>query len=378
MKKLAVLLLLVMFSRAAKADSWLERPDNDFHAHPLQDIRVSSRTFARGEIVKVLRETTRSRRGLVKVMISGGRHAGQTVYAENFFRGSHSFVKDRPGANVIINYLDEKEPVKAVIDGYDRTGPMLLLVILFLASVLAVGGKRIIKPLAALIFGILIIKFLFVPAVLKGYPPSYTVMAVLELLTVLTVLSISGITHRSLASVLGIFAGLGGTLFLSVFFLKKSCVYGFFMEEVQLLNYFSPVFQGKSLSFYADLLAACIVLAGSGVLMDTGVGISSAMDQVVRAGIPPDPARLFKSGINVAADVVSTMINTLVIAFLGISMGSIMVSSLHITSMFQLLNSEFFHFQFYKSVLSAAGFIICALVTVGVFTFLYHKKIDKT
>ncbi|MFC2061409.1 YibE/F family protein [Elusimicrobiota bacterium] len=362
---------LLACASGVKADSWAERPDADFHAHPLQDIAVSSRTCARGEIVDIIRPAERSQSGLVKVVLASGKHSGKTVYAKNFLRGSRSYVLDKKGINVVVSYHDKETPDDVLIEGYDRLGMMILLIMIFTGLVLLTGGRRSIYSLGALAAGIILVKFMLVPVILAGSSPVIYTMLIVSVLIILTMIGIAGVSWKSLIASVSAMSGLLAVLILGSVFYDLAHIYGFCLEEIQLLNFAAPLIKHKPVGFFRSLMLAVLILAASGMIMDMGISVASSVKEVAIHGDGSDFRKLLKAGLTVSGDIVSTMVNTLVIAFLGISMSRIMVKSLHITSYFQLVNSEFFHIEFYKTVFGIIGLLICALSAVVMGALIY-------
>ncbi len=346
------------------ADSWAERPDTGFHAHPLNEIAISSRTFARGEILKVLRKSTPHQSGMLKVIIGSGLHRGKVVYAKNY-----TIIKEEERINVILSYFDGNEPKNVLIDDYDRTSVVIILIIIFVSLVMLLGGKKSIYSLLVLVAAILIVKFLYIPKILAGYSLLlYTLMTVVALVT-LTIVSIAGFSKKSFTAIVGALSGLISVFFISYFIYKIANISGFYLQEFQLLNYFNE----KPLCFYRNFLLAILIIGASGVIMDVAITVASSMQEITFHNPGISIKNLYTNGMAVGKDVVSTMANTLIVAYMGISLGNILIKSLHISSYFQLVNTEFIHVVFYQAILGSAGYLICILVTSFIGSIVIRK-----
>ncbi len=366
MKRLVLIIIICVCSTAFSvyADSWAERPDTAFHAHPLNEIAVSSRTFARGEILKVLRKSTPHQSGMLKVVIGSGLHRGKVVYAKNY-----TIIKEEERTNVILSYFDGDEPENVLIDDYDRTSVVIILIIIFVSLVMLLGGKRSIYSLLALVAAILIVKFLYIPKILAGYSLLlYTLMTVVALVT-LTIVSIAGFSKKSFTAIAGALSGLISVFFISYFIYKIANISGFYLQEFQLLNYFNE----KPLCFYRNFLLAILIIGASGVIMDVAITVASSMQEITFHNPGISIKSLYTNGMAVGKDVVSTMANTLIVAYMGISLGNILIKSLHISSYFQLVNTEFIHVVFYQAILGSAGYLICVLVTSFIGSIVIRK-----
>lgn len=356
-------ILLILLPAVSFADSWMERPDLDFHAHPLRDIVVLEKSFARGEIVDVLRAANFRQSGLIKVVMASGRHRGKVVYAKNIFRGPQEILSPKKGDNVVLSYFDRDEPEEVFIDGYDRTGMIVLLLAIFIGIVLLVGGRRSFYSLLALGGGLLLIKFLLVPAILAGWSPVFWTVVVVVAIVVATMVAIGGFSRKSSVAIIGTLSGLGVVFLLGYLFYNIANISGFHLEEIQLLNYFSGTLKDVPVSFFRNFLIAILVLGASGVIMDIGISVASSMKEMALHSPGINSHSLYKGGIAVGRDIVATMSNTLILAYLGSSLGSILVMSLHVETVFQMFNMQFFHVEFYYAVLGSTGFLVAAYVT---------------
>lgn len=65
------------------------------------------------------------------------------------------------------------------------------------------------------------------------------------------------------------------------------------------------------------LLVAGVVISALGAVMDVAMSISSALTEVHTVAPDRDGRALFRSGMNIGRDMVGTMTNTLILAFLG-------------------------------------------------------------
>lgn len=368
---------VVLITGRGLCDTWLERPDLDFYAHPLNEITVSSRAFARGEIVKVLRKSMPRHSGMLKVIVASGKHRGKFVYAKNLPLSASAVTDEREGVNVIVSYFDGDEPKDVLIDGYDRTGMVVVLILVFSGLVVLVGGKRSLYSFFALIAAVLIVKFFYIPQILAGYSPVLCTLITVTGIVILTIIAIAGFSRKSAAAITGTLAGLIAIFCMGFVIYKAAHISGFYLKEIQLLNYFSSILSEKPLCFYRNFLVSILVLGASGVVMDVGVTVAYSMHEITTHSPGINRRSLYLKGMAVGKDVVSTMVNTLIIAYMGISLGNILVKSLHITSFFQAVNMEFIHVVFYQAILGSSGCLICVLVTAFIGSTILGKKLTK-
>ncbi len=373
MKKIFLsFLITASWFTPAFATVWAELPDVEFHTHPLVEISRSERQFARGKIEEVLRPATHSESGIIRVLVVSGPYTKKSVYARNFLRPPPSLIRERRGESVLISYYDKEGPEDVLIEDTDRTGSLLILALIFIGLVLVICGKKGIKSLLALALSVLTVRFVFIPAVAAGYcPVSWAVFSSL-IMVVATMAAVGGAGIKSRAAVFGSLGGIAAALGLCAFFFRLSGLTGFFMEEIQLFSYISG---GKhSIEFFSKFLMAIVILGASGVIMDAAISVSSSLCELKSKHPLLSRRRLYESGRAVGGDVSSTMVNTLIMAYLGGMLGVILVKNLRVTSLTQLFNLPFFHFEVYRALLGAAGFSVAIWLTVWSAARLASRK----
>ncbi len=77
-----------------------------------------------------------------------------------------------------------------------------------------------------------------------------------------------------------------------------------------------------------------------GAIMDISISISSALFEVREKAESIIPTDLIKSGFNIGRDILGTMSNTLILAYIGSSLSVILVLIIYSASPLELLNRE--------------------------------------
>ena len=128
------------------------------------------------------------------------------------------------------------------------------------------------------------------------------------------------------------------------------------------------------------LLVGGIVISALGAVMDVTMGIASSLSEVHAANPELSRRELFRSGMNIGRDMVGTMTNTLILAFLGSGFTLILYLYSLGLSPRQLLSSAYVSLEVVSGVASSVGVILSipltALITAEVFT--REKKSGKS
>ena len=117
-----------------------------------------------------------------------------------------------------------------------------------------------------------------------------------------------------------------------------------------------------------------IVISALGAVMDVAMGISSSICEVHTANSSLSFKELFRSGMNIGRDMVGTMTNTLILAFLGSGFSMILYFYSLDLAPHQLLSSAFLSIEVISGISSSIGVILSIPVTALITAFaLKHK-----
>jgi uncharacterized membrane protein len=109
---------------------------------------------------------------------------------------------------------------------------------------------------------------------------------------------------------------------------------GFNVEEAETLIVIASHTNMK----VGDLLFAGILIAALGAVMDVAMSIASSIHEVAETNPQLTPKKLFTSGLNVGRDLMGTMANTLILAFTGSSLNSLILIYSYQVDYHQLMN----------------------------------------
>ena len=120
------------------------------------------------------------------------------------------------------------------------------------------------------------------------------------------------------------------------------------------------------------LLVGGIIISALGAVMDVTMGIASSLAEVHAANPQLSRRELFRSGMNIGRDMVGTMTNTLILAFLGSGFTLILYLYSLRLSFRQLMSSAYVSMEVVSGIASSVGVILSipltALITAAVFT----------
>ena len=107
------------------------------------------------------------------------------------------------------------------------------------------------------------------------------------------------------------------------------------MSDIENLVYVGEMTDIK----IGELLFAGILIASLGAVMDVGMSIASTIQEIYETDKTLSMKQLFLSGINVGRDMMGTMTNTLIFAYVGGAMTTLVLNYAYDLSYLQLANS---------------------------------------
>lgn len=278
---------------------------------------------------------------------------GETVTVENYLTDTHN-VYAKAGQKVIICEDAPKNvtPYYTVYN-YDRLPGLLALVITFFALMLLIGGRKGFDAVLAILFTLVFLLRVTLPRIYSGGSPLLYGLVTVVLSTAVTMLLIHGFSKH--AGIGFIVTMLGECAACGLFWSFSSLLHltGFQSDSADGLLLIA---RSTGLQVHT-LLFAGMMLASLGAVMDVSVSILSALREVALAG-SRGRGRLFSAGMNIGRDMIGTMSNTLIFAFAGGALVTMLVFYSCGVQPQQLISSDYLSVELAQGLCSTAAVII--------------------
>ncbi|MGA2545878.1 MAG: YibE/F family protein [Rectinemataceae bacterium] len=272
----------------------------------------------------------------LEVRILTGEKKGAELDIRNFLNYTTN-IRLRPGSAIIVHMdVADAEHYTVSVYSLDRGPALLALAVIFFAALCGIGGRRGARSVLGIAFTFASIAFLFIPLLYRGCSPTLSAVAVVAATVGVSLVLLGGIDAKTLSAVLGSYAGLAVSALAIVAFQRLTLISGYTTAEADSLL----AIGGQSGMKVGELLFAAMLIASSGAIMDVAISVASAVREVRASNPGLTRTRLFASGMNVGRDMMGTMANTLILAFTGASLNTlILIYSLE-HSFYQILNSN--------------------------------------
>jgi len=252
----------------------------------------------------------------------------------------------------------------------ERTEMILGIIGLFLLLLCLMGGRRGVLAVGGLLFAGASIWFLLIPLTLAGYPVIPMTLIILTLITIATLTLLADVSVKSLSAILGCLGGIVLATILARATGRILQISGYHLPHIPHIIHFVGD------ADMSGLFTASVLVASIGAVMDTAVSIASAMEAIKAAKPDMAPKDLFKAGFHIGRDLMATMSNTLILAFVGSSLSLFLFMHATDTSFNQFINHDFITMEIIMGVAGSMGIILSVPVTAAVASWLYAKELE--
>lgn len=305
---------------------------------------------------------------LVKIRLLSGPDKNETITLINSLTGHPYFdVIVKKGDQVVLTVDYSDEIAEYFISDYYRGTSLGLVTLLFILLVVIIGGRQGIKAILSLAGMGLVIITMILPLVLKGYNPILVTVGLSSVLTVLFIVFVTGRSKKTLAAICGTIGGLTAAGILALLVGNTSHLSGLASEEAQML---------RSMGFfinYQGLLFSGMIIGTLGAILDVGISIASAMEQIKEADPTTDFKTFFTRGILIGRDLIATMSNTLILAYVGSSLPVLLFFQASDRTWSEVLNLDLIATEIVRALTGSIGLTLAIPITAFISALLFIK-----
>ena len=334
----------------------------------------TGQTFEKGKVTEILQDNldangTRIGEQKVRVkMLTGARKGDELdiTSSSGYLFGAACKV----GMKVIVMQSVAGETTIASVYTQDREWVIYIFALLYLLALCIIGGKQGIKGCLGLVFTFFCVIFVYLPLVYLRFSPFWAAVFICFLTTLVTMYLIGGPTKKTCAATLGTLAGVVLAGLSAWCFSKASGISGYNVSDIETLMtlWNTNRIQVGGLLF-SGLLISCL-----GATMDVAMSISSAIDEIYKQNASLSRKELFKAGMRVGRDMMGTDSNTLILAFAGSSVSTLLLDYAYDLPYQQIINSNNIGIAIMQGLAGSFGIVLSVPLTVLICAVLFHKR----
>jgi len=277
------------------------------------------------------------------------------------------------GDKVILYKLDNKDSeYDWVLVEYLRTDSLLILGIAFLIFLVIFGHFKGFNTIVSLIFTCTAIFAVFIPAILQGYNIYFWSIITCVFIISMTLLIVYGANKKSLAAGIGCLVGILVSGILTLFMNNILKLTGLVSEESM---YLVRINEKHPIDLKAIIFAA-ILIGAIGAIMDVSMSIAAALAELQEKLEYTPFSLLVKSGISIGRDIMGTMANTLILAYIGSSLSVVLLLISYNSSFLELLNKEMIVVEILQSLVGSIGILVTIPITSLICAYLFSERIE--
>lgn len=306
---------------------------------------------------------------ILKVYENKNEEKEDNTKVGNVIIGRREYVDKKIDKSKDIKEKDTIIIVKSAVLGQDNTyhfvsfdfsKQLVILIVIFVALVLLIARLKGLNTIILLfLIGYALLKA-YIPSILSGHNIYVSTMLLGIYSVVIGMIIINGLNKKTYAAILGNITGLILAGILANACNKIFNITGLSSEEsMMLIRASENKFDLKGITWAAILIGAL------GAIMDTALSIASSIREISKTTKETNFVTLFKSGMEVGKDAISTMISTLLLAYISGTLIQSLLMSIYIKPTIFLVNSEFILEEILKSIIGALGILITVPATAA-------------
>ena len=305
--------------------------------------------------------------------VTSGDLKGQTIEAAqtlDYFTAVHLPVVE-PGDRILLYTIPGgMADHEWLMSDYQRFDQILLLGAAFILLVLLIGRWQGVNTLVSLALTCLAVFYVFIPAVLAGESIYLWSIATCIYVTFMTLFIVNGVNAKSVAAILGCLAGILVAAVLTVYFEDSMRLTGILDENSVILYGLNPdaPFNLKAVIF------AAIIIGSMGAIMDVSISIAAALSELKEKVPTIGFGELFRSGMNISRDIMGTMANTLILAYIGSALAGVLLMAAYNSAMIDLFNREMIVVECLQALAGSIGILMALPFTALICAALYQHR----
>ena len=342
-----------------------------------------------GRVVNV--DTSENVDQILTFRILSGQFRGETVNVDNIWIGRKFSDRTIKKNDVLFLEIPLRQQNQTTINevhmgAYFRTPFLLYLAWLLGTLIILVAGMKGVRAILTLFFTGLSVLYILVPLMVRGFNPITVALGIAAFLTIVTFVTITGFSFKVISGVLGTLGGLAAVGILSLISQQAMVLTGL-AEEFGFLELGIALWRTESSHGwnFAGILSAGIILGAVGAMMDVGMSISSSVHEVKQVNPNITVRQAIRAGLNVGRDIMGTMADTLIFAYLGAHLITMLLPTIEFPEVgvlypfLRLANDEATSVAIIQAIVGTIGLVLTVPIAAAIAGILTkYRKVELT
>lgn len=359
--------------------SWATKPELPTRTQE-ENLDYSSETFD-GRVLQVqpVEQSSADQMGgqgtaqMVMVEIIKGERKGNVIQVE--YGGGMIMTASRQvheGDRVLVEHSVSSMGDRYYITDFYRLPSLFILAIVFVAATVVVGRWVGLRSLLSMGFTVMIILLFMLPRLCAGQNPVLVCVIGALLATAPSLYLTYGWKLKTHSALIGIMLSLVVTSLIAAVSVDWGRLTGFSSDE----STFLLALLETPIDMRALVLGG-IIVGALGVLDDVCVSQASATFELKQANPALNWRGLFRHGMIIGRDHIASMVNTLMMAYVGAAMPLFLLLLTSNVSLSQMINREMLAEEIIRTLAGSLGLILAVPITSAFASLIANKQISK-
>ena len=305
------------------------------------------------------------------VIVKSGRYKDESMTAYNYFGPYYGVpVEVGDGVTLTIKTYADGSTYASVYE-VNRIPILAVFLLLFFLVVVLVGRLTGLKSMVGLLFTFICLFVILIPLLLKGAPTILTTFLTCAYIALVSFVILGGVCRKTVSAFLGTVAGMLFAMTFALIVQRFAKIDGLRLEDAEpllQLKYAGAVIKVRG------LLTAGIIISALGAVMDVATSISSSLEEVHAANPALTGNELFRSGMNIGRDMVGTMTNTLILAFIGSEFTLMIFLYARELTFYHMFSTAFISLETISGISASIGMVLAIPLTALISSALIKRR----
>ncbi|MEC4724786.1 YibE/F family protein [Shewanella sp. D64] len=241
----------------------------------------------------------------------------------------------------------------------------------FLLLLMSFGKRQGINSVVSLYFTAALVIGILIPAIFAGWDPVLITIILMGLKIVVNFLLVTGNNRKSYCAMAGTLLGVIAAGVMAQLFGEFAHLSGIYLDKGEDVIYLAtqPI-QIRWLMFVAIMISAL------GAVMDVAISIASAYNELKITDPKLTPKQLMQASMNIGRDIMGTMTNTLIMAFAGSSLTTIMMVWGLDMPLTQFINTPVIALSIIHALAGSVGIVLTIPITAWLAMYFLNDPRD--
>ena len=261
-----------------------------------------------------------------------------------------------------------EEAAEWIFIEHNRVGDIVLLIAVFLLLIVIIGRAKGFSTILSLIFTVLAVFMVYIPSILKGYNIYLMTIIVSVFAIFMSLIIINGWDKKTLCAIFGNVTGVAISGILAIAVSRAWNLTGMVDEDYVMLTLFDSPIDLRA------ILWGGLIIGALGAIMDVAMSIASAMNELNDEMRDKSFGRMLRSGMNIGRDAIGTMTNTLILAYIGGALATVLLLVAYNKNLYYLFNMEMIMAEILSAIVGSIG-ILAAVPATAIFSaYVFNRE----